>query len=37
MADLYTLDDYKTFKGIDHFKDDSKINKQQDNNLVSNL
>ena len=25
MADLYTLDDYKTFKGIEHFKDDSKI------------
>ena len=25
MADLFTLDDYKTFKGIEHFKDDSKI------------
>ena len=25
MADLFTLDDYKTFKGIDHFKDDGKI------------
>ena len=25
MADLYTLDDYKTFKGIEHFKDDGKI------------
>ena len=25
MADLYTLDDYKAFKGIEHFKDDGKI------------
>ena len=25
MADLITRDDYKTYKGIDHFKDDTKI------------
>ena len=25
MADLFSLDDYKTFKGIEHFKDDGKI------------
>ena len=25
MADLFTLNDYKTYKGIEHFKDDNKI------------
>lgn len=25
MANLFTLDDYKAFKGIEHFKDDDKI------------
>ena len=25
MADLITRDDYKTYKGIDHFKYDKKI------------